>query len=135
VSVGYSGTPLPQKLGIKEGTTVLLVGAPSDFGALLGPLPEGVRVGSRFRSADVVLVFARDVREMEKGVARARTAIPSNGAIWLCWQKKASGVTSELQSRTVVMGHMEPLGLVDVKVAAISEEWSGLKFVIRRELR
>lgn len=135
MSVGYSGTPLPRKLGIGEGTKVLLVRAPSDFEAVLAPLPVGARVGSRFRSADVVLVFARDVQEMEKGVVRARAAIPSNGSIWLCWQKKASGVTSELQSRTVVMGHMEPLGLVDVKVAAITEEWSGLKFVIRTELR
>jgi hypothetical protein len=135
MSVGYSGTPLAKKLGITEGAKVLMVGAPEDFEPALAPLPRAVAVGSRFRSADLALVFARTPAEMSRGVERALAAIPRDGAVWLCWQKKASGVVSELQSRDVVMGHMEPLGLVDVKVAAITEEWSGLKFVIRKELR
>jgi hypothetical protein len=132
---GYSGTPLAKKLGIADGFKVLVISAPADLGEWLQPLPEGARIGSRFRTADTVLVFATTVTQMERGVERAMSALPKDGAIWLCWPKKASGIKSDLQSRDIVMGHMLPLGLVDVKVAAISEVWSGLRFVIRKELR
>lgn len=135
MTAGYSGTPLAAKLGIKPGSTVLVVNAPADFAALLDPMPEGVRLGNRYRSADVCVVFAMTVKEMSSGIARASKAIPQDGAIWLCWPKRASGIASPLQTREVVMEHMLPLGLVDVKVAAVSEVWSGLKFVIRKELR
>jgi hypothetical protein len=132
---GYSGTPLPRKLGIKDGFTVLTIGAPDELEEWLDPLPDDVRIGQRIRRADIVLVFAVTVPQMERGVERGMRAIPSDGSIWLCWPKKASGMESDLQSREVMMGHMFPLGLVDVKVAAISDVWSGLKFVIRKELR
>lgn len=132
---GYSGTPLARKLGIKDGFRVLTIGAPDGFEEWLGTLPDDISVGSRFRSADIVLVFANTVPEMERGVTRGMRAIPADGTIWLCWPKKASGIVSDLQSRDVMMGYMFPLGLVDVKVAAISDVWSGLKFVTRKELR
>jgi hypothetical protein len=135
VTVGYSGTPLAKKLGIKEKFTVLAINAPDGLAEWLDPLPDGVRFGTRYRSAEVALVFATTVGEMKRGVERAMRAIPRNGTIWLCWPKKASGIVSNLQSRDTTMGFMFPLGLVDIKVAAISEKWSGLKFVIRKELR
>jgi hypothetical protein len=132
---GYSGTPISKKLGIKEGFRVLAIGAPDGLDEWLQPLPGGARIGSRFRRADVVLVFATTVPQMRHGVERAMRVIPSDGTIWLCWPKKASGIESDLQSRDIMMGYMFPLGLVDVKVAAVSDVWSGLKFVIRKELR
>lgn len=135
MTAGYSGTPLARKLGIGVDAKVLTIGAPVDLEELLAPMPKGVQLSSRFRTADVVLVFAIASRDMERGVARARRAIAPDGTIWLCWPKKASGIPSDLQTRDTVMEYMLPLGLVDVKVAAISEVWSGLKFVIRKELR
>jgi len=135
VTAGYSGTPLAQKLGIGANVKVLTIGAPTEFEELLAPIPEGVQLGSRFRTADVVLVFAVTSSDMDRGVERALRTIPTDGTIWLCWPKKASGIPSDLQTRDTVMEHMLPLGLVDVKVAAVSEVWSGLKFVIRKELR
>jgi hypothetical protein len=135
MTVGYSGTSLAKKLGIKEGHTTLVVNAPDDLDAWLVPLPSDARLGSRYLNADVALVFAVTEAEMRRGVDRAMKAIPRDGTIWLCWPKKASGIPSPLQSRDTMMEFMFPLGLVDVKVAAVSETWSGLKFVIRKKLR
>lgn len=132
---GYSGTPLAKKLGIVPGSKVLTVRAPLELEQLLDPIPSGVRISPRFRTADVVLVFAVTTNDLDRGVARARSAIEPDGTIWLCWPKRASGVASDLQTRDTVMDYMFPLGLVDVKVAAISGTWSGLKFVVRKELR
>jgi len=94
-----------------------------------------VRIGPRYRSASIALVFAVTEGEMIERVDRGRRVLPVDGALWLCWPKKASGITSELQRRDVVMRHMAPLGLVDVKVAAITDVWSGLKFVLRVDRR
>ena len=132
---GYSGTPLARKLGIKMDTTVLTVKAPSDLESWLDPLPASVRIGPRYRTADVVLVFATTIAEMKHGAERAMRTIPLDGTIWLCWPKKSSGIESDLQSRDTMMGHMLLLGLVDVKVAAVSDVWSGLKFAIRKQVR
>lgn len=132
---GYSGTPLARTLGVGSGARVLTIGAPSDLESWLAPIPDGASIGARFRTADIALVFAVTATDMKRGVERARKAIPPDGTVWLCWPKKASGLTSDLQSRELVMSYMLPLGLVDVKVAAISDVWSGLKFVVRKELR
>jgi len=135
VTAGYSGKPLAKKLGIKEEFTVLVVNGPDEVGRWLEPLPNGVRIGNRFRTAEIVLVFATTTKEMEVGVERAMSVIPRDGTIWLCWPKKASGIKSDLQSRDIMMDFMFPLGLVDVKLAAVSDVWSGHKFVIRKALR
>lgn len=135
MTAGYSGTPLARKLGVEPGMRVLAVRAPSGFEELLAPLPEGAVVGNRYRTADLAVVFARSEGDMRTGIERALGALPRDGAVWLCWQKKASGIISPLQDRSVVTSHLFPLGLVDVKVAAIDETWSGLKFVIRTALR
>jgi hypothetical protein len=132
---GYSGTPLAQKLGIKEGSRVLVIDDPGAFIEWLAPVPEDVVIGARLRKADVVVVFCRNSSDLKRGLARALRAIPPDGSVWVAWPKKSSGVVSDLQSREVMLSIMFPEGLVDVKVGAISEVWSGLKFVVRREHR
>jgi hypothetical protein len=126
---GYSGTPLPRKLGIVEGTRVLLLGAPDGFD--LGPLP-GVELHRRAGRSpyDVVLLFAPDHTTLVRRFATARNRVTVAGALWVCWPKRASGVTTDLDENGV-RDHGLASGLVDVKVAAIDATWSGLKFVVR----
>ncbi len=126
---GYSGTPLPRKLGIVEGTRVLLLGAPDGFD--VGPLP-GVELHRRPGPSpyDVVLLFTPDRATLVRRFAPARNRITVAGALWVCWPKRASGVATDLTDN-VVRAHGLTTGLVDVKVAAIDETWSGMKFVVR----
>jgi hypothetical protein len=133
--VGYSGTPLAKKMGIVEGSRVLTLGAPNEFAEWLAPLPEDVTVSSRIRAADVVVMFCVTEADVTKTLLRATGAIGPTGSIWLCWPKKASGIESPLQNRATMIALMFPPGLVDVKVGAVSEVWSGLKFVVRKENR
>jgi hypothetical protein len=128
-SAGYSGTPLPRKLGIAEGTRVLLIGAPDGFD--LGPLP-GVELHRRAGRSpyDVVLLFAPDLAHLVRRFAPARDRLTVAGGLWACWPKRASGVATDLTDN-VVRAHGLATGLVDVKVAAIDATWSGMKFVVR----
>jgi hypothetical protein len=130
---GYSGTPLPRKLGIKPGARVGLVGAPSDFDRTVGELPLGatVRAVDHGRDPfDVIACFARSVREL----ARALPALPARldpaGGLWIAWPKKASGLATDLTEIEVRRCGLA-LGLVDNKVCAIDDTWSGLRFVVR----
>jgi hypothetical protein len=132
---GYSGTPLAKKLGIKPGGRLLPVNAPADYGALLEPLPEGVDLLSSDRGElDLVHLFTASRSELSKLIHRYKGKIKQNGAIWVSWPKKASGIPSEVTEDTVREVAL-PLGLVDIKVCAIDEVWSGLKLVIRKENR
>lgn len=133
--VGYSGTPLARKMGIADGSRVLIIGGPAEFVEWLEPLPEDVKLSARIQSADVVVMFCVTEREVARALPRAIGAIGPTGSIWLCWPKKASGIESSLQDRATMLALMFPAGLVDVKVGAISEVWSGLKFVVRKENR
>jgi hypothetical protein len=133
--VGYSGTPLAKKMGILEGSKVLTIGAPREFGDWLAPLPPNVSLSPRFKTADVVVMFCVSEADVAKALPRAVGAIAPTGSIWLCWPKKASGIESPLQNRETMLSLMFPPGLVDVKVGAVSEIWSGLKFVVRKEER
>jgi hypothetical protein len=127
---GYSGTPLPKKLGIKAHHRVLLARAPEDFEAALGPLPEGVRLVRRYGSRiDLILWFVRSRRELEGGIGRWSRRVGKPG-IWILWPKKSSGVPSDLK-QTVVRRVGLDRGLVDYKIAAIDQTWSGLKFALR----
>jgi hypothetical protein len=131
VDAGYSGTPLPRKLGVAEGSRVLLVNPPPTFD--LAPLPAGALVRRR-RGADpydVVLLFVTERRALEARFATLTDGIVTNGGLWVCWPKRASGVATDL-TENVVRGHGLLVGWVDVKVAAIDATWSGLKFVRRR---
>lgn len=128
---GYSGTPLPQKLGIKPGSQLTLIGAPAGFDRVLGPLPDGVRTTTRAGAAlDVVVFFTKDAGALKKKFAPLAKAIAPAGALWIAWPKKSSGVRTDLDDN-VVRGIGLEAGLVDVKVCAIDETWSGLKFVVR----
>ena len=133
---GYSGTPLPQKLGIKPGTRVALVSAPRGFAdAALRPLPERVALRDRVRGPlDVIVFFTKRRAELERRFGRLAAALDPAGALWIAWPKRSSGVATDLTEdilREVVL----PRGLVDTKVCAIDDIWSGLRFVIRKENR
>lgn len=134
-SAGYSTKSLAAKLGIGGDTTVLVIGAPRHYAALLGPLPPGARIVKRPpKQPSFVHVFSISGVELASQLARLRKTIAQNGVVWVSWPKKASGVSSDLDENTV-RGLALPLGFVDVKVCAVDEVWSGLKLVIRHELR
>jgi hypothetical protein len=128
---GYSGTPLPRKLGIKEGSRVALVNAPNDFESALGELPNNVEFIKRpTKSLDIILFFVLTERALTREFAKLAAKITANGMIWIAWPKKSSGVTTDLSEQRVREIGLDG-GLVDVKVCAIDETWSGLKFVYR----
>jgi hypothetical protein len=128
---GYSGTPLPKKLGIKPGHNVVILNAPGDYREVLGDVPEGVRFGSRIESGhDIIHLFTRSRRDLEKELPRMGRKIAPNGMIWVSWPKKASGVPTDI-TEDVIRDTALALGLVDVKVCAVDDTWSGLKLVIR----
>lgn len=132
---GYSGTPLPKKLGIKEGHTVALVDAPSHLEDLLAPLPVDVelRVGARGKP-DVSLVFFRTVAQLANKVEQLWKLAYPDRSVWVCWPKKSSSLFQDL-TEDGVRDHVLGRGLVDVKVCAIDADWSGLKLMVRKELR
>jgi hypothetical protein len=123
VSAGYSGTPLPAKLGIKVGSRVLLDGGPPDLGI------EGHRRPGR-TPYDVILLFAPDRATLEQRWAPLADRLTTAGRLWVCWPKRSSGLQSDL-SENDVRDHGLAHGLVDVKVCAVDETWSGLAFVRR----
>ena len=128
---GYSGTPLPRKLGIKSGGRILLVRAPSDFSETLGPLPEGVTLMRRFgASVDLILWFVRSQKELDDGLPQWAPRVPKGG-MWILWPKKSSGVVTDLQQNAVRRCALDA-GLVDYKIAAVDSTWSGLKFAVRK---
>lgn len=132
---GYSGTPLVSKLGIKPGFTVAALHAPTDFASLLDPLPAEVKLSKRLSAAtDLVVAFYDQRSALEREIPRLRAAAFPDRTLWLVWPKKASGRPTDITEddiRELVL----PTGLVDVKVCAIDATWSGLKCVIRKELR
>lgn len=128
---GYSGTPLVQKLGIKPGHRVLFVQPPGDFADTLGEMPDGVTlVRANAKRIDVVLLFVASLADLKKRFAALSRKLVSNGSLWVCWPKKASGVATDV-TETGIRDHGLSVGLVDVKVCAVDETWSGLKFVVR----
>jgi hypothetical protein len=137
---GYAGTPLVQKLGIKEGHTVSFLSAPPGFAALIGVLPAGARgvpFGSRAKHPpplDVIVVFTKQRADLVVHIASCRPRMQQAGGLWIAWPKKASGVPTDITEQTIRDVAL-PTGLVDNKVCAIDETWSGLRLVIRKELR
>jgi hypothetical protein len=128
---GYSRRSLVEKLGIKPGMRVVVLGAPADFAQTLGALPAGTMLAQRLASASaMVIVFSKSRKAIETGFARWKRALAKDGALWACWPKKASGLVTDLTESDVRhVGLAE--GLVDVKVCAIDDTWSGLRFVYR----
>ena len=133
--VGYSGTPLPRKLGIKPGTTLAILDAPPGFDATLGELPDGVRHADDGEDSVDVLVAFHISRETLDAMflTQARRIVP-NGGYWIAWPKRSSGVPTDI-TEDVLREVILPAGLVDNKVCAIDETWSGLRFVVRKEHR
>jgi hypothetical protein len=132
---GYSGTPLPRKLGMKEGSRVAVLDAPDEFTDTLGALPDGVTVRERLRGPlDVIVFFIVRRADLERRIDRLKAALDPAGRLWIAWPKRASKVETDM-TEDVVRDVALPLGLVDNKVAAIDETWSGLQLVIRKELR
>jgi ABC-type Na+ transport system ATPase subunit NatA len=128
---GYSSTPLAKKLGIKEGTRIALVNAPENFQAELGELPERVEFVKRLtNSLDIIVFFVLSERELAKDFANLAKKLTTNGMIWIAWRKKSSGVKTDLSFDPVQRIGLDA-GLVDVKICAIDNTWSGLKFVYR----
>ncbi|HUF95787.1 MAG TPA: DUF3052 domain-containing protein [Acidimicrobiia bacterium] len=130
---GYSGTPLPTKLGIKEGMTVGIIGErPPGF--TLENQPPGVFIHKRLEPSSVFLIFATTSPAIEELFHQAMKQISAEGAIWVAWPKKSSGVETDLTEDTI-RDLFLPTGMVDNKVCAIDETWSGLRFVVRKENR
>jgi hypothetical protein len=128
---GYSGTPLAKKLGIKEGSRIALVNAPKDFESELEDLPDDVQFIKRpQKSLDIILLFVLTERALARDFAKLSGRITANGMLWIAWPKKSSGVATDLSEQRVRQIGLNA-GLVDVKVCAINEIWSGLKFVYR----
>jgi hypothetical protein len=131
VSAGYSGRPLAAKLGIKPGARVALIGAPPGIDAVLGELPAGATAGSRLaRGRDVIVAFFDRRAALERRLPALRRALDPAGGLWIAWPKRASGVATDLDEN-VVRELGLAAGLVDNKVCAIDEVWSGLRLVVR----
>jgi hypothetical protein len=133
-AAGYSGTPLPQKLGIKADHRLVLVDPPADLDATLGTLPDGVTTARRLGPSDVVLFFTTTRAALERQVDALGKAIFPDGAVWVCWPKKAAKLPTDM-TEDVVREVVLPRGLVDTKVCAVDAVWSGLKVVWRTERR
>jgi hypothetical protein len=132
---GYSGTPLAKKLGLKPGNLVSVLNAPAGFRKLLDPVPDGVRFVAKFdHGAQIVHTFATMKSELAKILAACRNSLAPDATIWVSWPKKTAKVATDI-TEDVVRSVALPLGLVDIKVCAVDETWSGLKLVLRKELR
>jgi hypothetical protein len=128
-SAGYSGTPLPQKLGLKSGMRFIALNAPPQLDVILAGAPDIKRL-ARVTSFDCALVFAKTERALATAFAKLPSKLVDTGMIWIAWPKKTSGVATELTENIVRRAGLGT-GLVDVKVCAIDATWSGLKFVRR----
>ena len=134
-TAGYSGTPLARKLGISAGDTVAVLGAPEGFAATLEGLPERVTLRTRAAGrADVVVSFHTSRADLESRVPTLLKVLRVDGGLWVSWPKKASKVPTDI-TEDVLRDVFLPLGLVDNKVCAVDETWSGLRLVWRKELR
>lgn len=134
---GYSGTPLPQKLGIKPGHRVALLNAPDGFDDILGHLPDGTSVQRSLTSTapfDIIVAFFTERTELASQLAPMRRRLTQAGGLWIAWPKRASKAPTDI-TEDVVRDVALPTGLVDNKVCAIDTTWSGLRLVVRREHR
>ena len=134
-ATGYSGTPLARKLGYREGSVVFVAGAPGEYAGWLQPLPPGTVFLSRLgATADLVHVFEVESDKLAKFLVTARRTLRPEASIWVSWPKKSSRVPTTITEYTVRELAL-PLGFVDIKVCSVNEVWSGLKLVVRKELR
>jgi hypothetical protein len=128
---GYSGTPLVKKLGIKPGAAMHVINAPATYFDWISPLPKDIAVKSKLAGElDFIHVFVKDMKSFESAFSKSKKVLRKEGMLWISWPKKSSGVATDLDENKIRdFGLAE--GLVDVKVCAIDETWSALKFVFR----
>jgi hypothetical protein len=132
---GYSGTPLPKKLGIIGTTHLVVLHGPSDYASIVGEWPAGAQIHSRLGAGtNLVHLFVTEREVLASELARLRKVLHPDAAVWVSWPKKASKVPTTV-TEDVIRELALPLGWVDVKVCAVTEVWSGLKLVVRKELR
>ncbi len=134
-TTGYSGTPLAKKLGLKEGGTLVLINAPPGIESWLAPLPGAAKLSGKLAASNkLVLLFCKDRATLKKALPLVSTKLHADGSLWISWPKKTSTLFVDLTEddiRAIVL----PTGLVDVKVCAVNDDWSGLKLMVRKELR
>lgn len=132
---GYSGTRLTVKLGIREGSRVLTLGSPPEYPRALGELPAGATLVSRLSATvDLVHLFATRRVELVRHLEKLRASLRPDVPVWVSWPKKVAKVPTDI-TEDVIREVALPMGFVDVKVCAVNEVWSGLKLVVRKELR
>ena len=135
MSSGYSNKPLSAKLGIKEGFKIYLKNAPANYFDLLYPVPENIDVKERISNElDFIHYFVKEKKELQKEIIKLKKKIKKDGMIWISWPKKSSKIPTDITEATI-RKIILPIGLVDIKVCAVDEIWSGLKLVIRKKLR
>lgn len=135
MNVGYSGTPLARKLGLKPGFRVYACGAPTNYQELLGPLPEDIEFVARpGKTTALVHLFTRSRAELAKALLSYLKVLGPEAVIWVSWPKKAAKMRTDITEDTIRAVAL-PMGLVDVKVCAVDATWSGLKLVLRKESR
>ena len=134
-AAGYSGTPLPKKLGLKEGGAMVLLNAPFGIEKFMVPLPQGAKLVSTLAGTNhLVVLFCKDVAALKKSLPATSKKLNADGSLWISWPKKTSKLFIDLTEdgiRAVAL----PTGLVDIKVCAVNADWSGLKLMVRKELR
>lgn len=132
---GCSGTPLSRKLGFSETTQLVVLNAPGDYESIVGQLPEGAHVGSKLDArTTMVHLFVTERERLSAELIRLRQVLEPGVAIWVSWPKRTSRVPTTV-TEDVIRQVALPLGFVDIKVCAVTEVWSGLKLVVRKELR
>ena len=132
---GYSGTPLAKKLGIKQGSRMFLLDAPEGYASLLDPLPQDVQFDNHpSHAVDIAHVFVTRKEDLKEYLTTFRKKLKPDAVVWVSWPKKAAKVPTSVSEDTIRELAL-PLGFVDIKVCAINEIWSGLKLVVRKELR
>jgi hypothetical protein len=136
LSAGYSGTPLVKKLGVKPGAIILTINAPDDYRSWLKPIPADVSFvsGSAKSGCDIVHLFVPSLAELNRALPKARRSMKVDGAIWVSWYKKSAKIPTDVTEDEVRRLAL-PTDLVDVKVCAVTDVWSGLKLVVRKHLR
>jgi hypothetical protein len=135
LTAGYSGTPLSKKLGIKSGTKIFLAHAPENYFELVAPLPHAVEFVSRITiETDIIHLFETEKASLAKALVFTLPLLRQNAAIWVSWPKRSSRLPTDITEDNIRLVAL-PLGLVDIKVCAVSDIWSGLKLVIRKENR
>jgi hypothetical protein len=134
-TTGYSGTPLPKKLGLKEGATLALVNPPEGIERILGPLPAAATLSRTLATSNrLVLLFCKDTATLKKALPVVSRKLHADGSLWISWPKKSSPLFIDL-TEDAIRAIALPTGLVDVKVCAVNTDWSGLKLMVRKEQR